>query len=102
MGIERVSLLFKDCVCLIFCASLQFLGAKAPLYLAKFSDAFTKKFENCNKMLDKFRYNQISSNIVRYSQIWFSDYFKGVSRVLHWCFLGVLKGVLKVFQGKSL
>ena len=63
----------------------DFLGAKAPLYLAKLiksvTDSFTKKFENCNKMLDKFRYNQISSNIVRYSQIWFSDYFKGVLRV---------------------
>ena len=49
MGIERVSLLFKDCVCLIFCASLQFLGAKAPLHLAKLIDSFihsfTKKFE---------------------------------------------------------
>ena len=41
MGIERVSLLFKDCVCLIFCASLQFLGAKAPLYLATLIHSFS-------------------------------------------------------------
>ena len=55
MGIERVSLLFKDCVCLIFCASLQFLGAKAPLYLAtlidSFIQSFTKKLEICINLL---------------------------------------------------
>ena len=51
-----------------------FLGAKAPLHLAKFIDSFIKKYEICIRysLLQSYIvwYSQIQSDTVTYSQIY--------------------------------
>ena len=73
-----------------------FLGAKAPLHLAKFIDSLIHSFIHSPKSLKIAISYLINSDIVRYCQI-LSDIVKynskGVSRVFHGCF----KGVSRVF-----